>query len=94
VTYGGLLRFGAVGMTLSVYLDTGLGLAGIRVPFWFFIALALTIAYVGFGTFVSVPKLVDVEVDRDFDDWRPSRQPEDDYGENQADDGGFKSGRP
>jgi len=96
VTYGGLLRFGAVGMTLSVYLDTGLGLAGIRVPFpfWFFIALALTIAYVGFGTFVSVPKLVDVDVDRDFDDWRPSRQVEDDYGGHQADDGGFKSGMP
>jgi hypothetical protein len=94
VTYGGLLRFGAVGMTLSVYLDTGLGLAGIHVPFWFFIALALTIVFVAFGTFVSVPKLVDVEVDGDFDDWRPSRQAEDDYGEHPADDGGFKSGMP
>ena len=70
VTYGGLLRFAAVGMTLSVYIDTGLDLAGIQVPFWFFIALALTIAYVGFGTFVSVPPIVNVDYDPDADDWR------------------------
>ena len=71
VSYGGLLRFGAVGMTLSVYLDTGLGLANIHVPFWFLIALLLTAAYVAFGTFVSVPPKVDVFADWDREDVSP-----------------------
>lgn len=88
VTYGGLLRFAAVGMTLSVYVDTGLGLADIHVPFWFLIALALTILYVVFGTIVSVPPTVayaDHEDEPD-DPWRK--------GYPEADDGGFKSGMP
>jgi hypothetical protein len=74
VTYGGLLRFAAVGMTLSVYTDTGLGLAGIQVPFWFLIALAVTSAYVAFGTIVSVPPIVDIKLDaapEDEDAWPP-----------------------
>jgi hypothetical protein len=74
VTYGGLLRFAAVGMTLSVYLDTGLGLAEITVPFWFLIALALTSAYVAFGTIVSVPPIVDIALDDDTEadePWQP-----------------------
>lgn len=100
VTYGGLLRFGAVGMTLSVYISTGLELAGINVPFWFFIALLLTIVYVGFGTFVSVPKLADVHLDDDEhdDDWRRRDREsgrdlprEDGF---PADDGSFKAERP
>jgi hypothetical protein len=94
VTYGGLLRFAAVGLTLSVYLDTGLGLAGIHVPFWFFITLGITTAYVGFGTFVSVPTLVDVDYDRDADDWREARHHEDEKRGSKSDDGGFKSGTP
>jgi hypothetical protein len=103
VTYGGLLRFAAVGMTLSVYIDTGVGLAGINIPFWFFMALALTIGYVGFGAFVSIPPPMEVP---DFDEDRPhksrERYPEDDDeypgetvpGRPKADDGGFKSGTP
>jgi hypothetical protein len=58
-------------MTLSVYLDTGLGLANIHVPFWFLIALVLTTAYVAFGTFVSVPPKVDVFADWDKEDDLP-----------------------
>ncbi len=101
VTYGGLLRFAAVGMTLSVYIDTGLELAGIPVPFWFFIALALTVGYVVFGTFVSIPPPMErprFDDDRedqddleDADD-RPSR-PSPRRGA-EPDDGGFKSGTP
>jgi Protein of unknown function (DUF1189) len=49
LSYAALLRLAAVGMTLSVYLDTGLGLAGIQVPFWFILTLMLTTAYVAFG---------------------------------------------
>jgi hypothetical protein len=95
VSYGGLLRMAAVGMTLSVYIDMGLGLAGIHVPFWFFIALCLTIAYVGFGTFASVPEVAPVDYNPDSDDWRPSRRAEADYDDGyRTDDGGFKSGTP
>jgi hypothetical protein len=106
VTYGGLLRFAAVGMTLSVYIDTGLGLAGITVPFWFLIALALTVGYVGFGTFVSIPppmEETDFDDDREPRKSRRGRHPEDDddgygdeggYGGRKPDDGGFKSGTP
>jgi hypothetical protein len=79
VSYAGLLRFGAVGMTLSVYLDTGLGLAGINVPFWFLIALVLTSGYVAVGTIVSVPPKMDLDLDRDpeppEEPWRP-QEPE------------------
>lgn len=50
-----LLRLAALGMTLSVYLDTGLTLAGIGVPFWFVIALVLTAGYVIFGLTASAP---------------------------------------
>ena len=71
VSYGGLLRFGAVGMTLSVYFDTALGLASIHVPFWLLIALVFTTAYVAFGTFVSVPPKVDVFADWDNEDDLP-----------------------
>jgi Protein of unknown function (DUF1189) len=71
VSYGGLLRFGAVGMTLSVYLDTGLGMANMHVPFWFLFALLLTTAYAAFGTFVSVPPKVDVFADWDREDDSP-----------------------
>jgi hypothetical protein len=80
VTYGGLLRFGAVGITLSVYLSVGLELADIHVPFWFMCALLLTSAYVAFGTIVSIPPVIDIRVDdlddRDLpmDDWKP-REP-------------------
>jgi hypothetical protein len=99
VTYGGLLRFAAVGMTLSVYLDTGLGLAEIQVPFWFLIALALTVVYVVFGTAVSIPPPMEIAglgVDREDhedhddheDDWKSPRRKAD------PDDGGFKSGDP
>jgi hypothetical protein len=94
VTYAGLLRFAAVGMTLSVYIGTGLELAEIQVPFWFFIALALTIGYVGFGTAVSVPKLAEVDYDPDAENWREPRHLEDDYRGYKSDDGGFKSGMP
>src|SRR5207244_229710 len=48
--YGALLRLAAVGITLSVYIDTVVELAGAHVPYWFLIALALTVAYVAFGT--------------------------------------------
>jgi hypothetical protein len=61
VTFGGLLRMAAVGMTLSVYVSVGLELAEIQVPFWFFIALASTIAYVALGTIVSVPPPMDLK---------------------------------
>jgi hypothetical protein len=79
MSYGGLLRFGAVGMTLSVYIDTGLELANIHVPFWFLIAFLLTTAYVAFGTFVSVPPKVDVFADWDREDDSP-RSPDPDTG--------------
>jgi hypothetical protein len=103
VTYGGLLRFAAVGMTLSVYIATAVDIAHLcgqtnvnlpPFPLWFFIALALTIAYVGFGCFVSVPKLVDVDYDREDDDWRKTRHPEDEDDGYKTDEGGFKSGMP
>ena len=55
VSYARLLRFGTVGLTLSVYVDTGLMLAGISVPFRFFIALGVTCIYVGYGTAVWAP---------------------------------------
>jgi hypothetical protein len=97
VTYGGLLRFAAVGMTLSVYISIGTGLADIDVPFWFFIALGITCCYVGFGCFVSVPKLVDLDYDRDEDDedddWRRPRHA-DAKDDGYTDDGGFKAGQP
>ena len=79
VTYGGLLRFAAVGLTLSVYLDTGLGLADIQIPFYFFIALFLTIAYVGFGTMVSVPvraNFEDMDDDRELEDFPQAPKPD------------------
>ena len=104
VTYGGLLRFAAVGMTLSAYLATAVdivhlcGQTNINLPpfpLWFFIDLALTIAYVGFGCFVSVPRLVDIDYDRESDDdWRrprPADAKDDGY---TADDSGFKAGEP
>jgi hypothetical protein len=102
VSYAGLLRFAAVGMTLSVYIDTALGVADIHVPFWFFIAIGLTIAYVGFGTFVSVPEFVPLDYDRhaddwhapdDVDDWRRLKHQADNEGY-KSDEGGFKSGMP
>lgn len=100
MTYGGLLRFGAVGMTLSAYISTVLWTMWISVPFWFFICLGLTIAYVGFGTFVSVPKLADMHLDDEEhdDDWR---RRDHETGANlprndgyPADDGSFKAERP
>jgi Protein of unknown function (DUF1189) len=69
VSYGGLLRFGAVGMTLSVYIDTAMMLLDIQIPFYFVIALALTIFYVAFGTIVSIPPVVNLDYD-------PEREPE------------------
>jgi hypothetical protein len=103
VTYGGLLRFAAVGMTLSVYIDTGVDIAHLcgqtninlpPFPLWFLIALALTSAYVGFGCFVSVPKLVDIDYDRESDDdWRRPRHA-DAKDDGYRDDGGFKAGEP
>ena len=97
VSYGGLLRMAAVGMTLSVYLDTGLGLAGIQIPFWFFITLALTTAYVAFGTTMSVPPSIP---DDAFDDHeeepgisRRARRPDADDDGYGADEGRFRAGR-
>ena len=55
-------------MTLSVYVDTALMLLDIPIPFYFVIALLLTIGYVAFGTAVSVPPKVDIE--HQFDDDR------------------------
>lgn len=49
LSFGALLRLAAVGMTLSVYLDTGMELAEVSVPFWFWITVALTTAYVAIG---------------------------------------------
>jgi hypothetical protein len=56
--FGALMRLAAVGMTASVYLDTALGLAGVPVPFWFLIALALTTAYVAFGVKAAGPAML------------------------------------
>lgn len=50
VTFGGLMRMAAVGLTLSMYIDVGLSFAKVAVPFWFLIALLLTTLYVAFGT--------------------------------------------
>ena len=70
-SYAGLLRFAAVGMTLSVYIDTGLMLADFPIPFWFLIALALTTAYVAFGTAVSAqPIVMDADDRMDREEWR------------------------
>ena len=92
----------------SVYITTGLELAPVpemfffRFPVWFLICLVLTIAYVGFGTFVSIPPAMEHP---DFDDREPreSRRDrhsedegygEDGYGGRKADDGGFKPATP
>ena len=48
-TFGTLMRMAAMGLTLSVYIDTALMVAGVAVPFWFLIAIILTTSYVLFG---------------------------------------------
>ncbi len=54
--FDALLRLAAVGMTLSVYVDTVLELAGVAVPFWFWflIAAAMTTGYVAFGVKAAI----------------------------------------
>jgi hypothetical protein len=54
LNFDALLRLAAVGMTLSVYVDTALELAGVSVPFWFLIAAAITAGYVAFGVKAAV----------------------------------------
>lgn len=72
--FAALLRLAAVGMSLSIYLDTGLMLAGVQVPFWFGIAILLTVGYVAFGAHAAAP--VAVVPDRPPDDYlRPGESP-------------------
>ena len=54
LSFDALLRLAAVGMTLSVYVDTVLELAGVTVPFWFLIAAAMTTGYVAFGVKAAI----------------------------------------
>jgi len=76
ITFAGLLRMAAVGITLSVYLDTGLGFTDIKIPFWFFIAAGLTSIYVVFGVWATGPPPSFKRAKDDFDD---DRDEDDDY---------------
>jgi len=49
ITYGTLVRLGAMGITLPTYIDTAAILAGKQTPFWFLITVALTALMVVFG---------------------------------------------
>ena len=83
LSYGTLVRLSAVGLTLSVYLDTGLGLADIHVPFWFLITLALTTFYVAFGAKASKQGMP--EGPDSFDDHYGRNDSFDDYGRRDID---------
>ncbi len=74
VSFFGLMRMGAVGLTLSYYIDTALMLTNNVVPFWFLIALALTTLYVIYGVkCAGVPE--PEQPTREYP-WEKERQPE------------------
>ena len=76
LSFAALMRLSAVGMTASVYVSTGLEIAGISVPFWFFITVGVTTAYVALGAKAAGPTPLpdDARIER-----RPTRDGYDGY---------------